>query len=83
MRLNELFTELSSEDKKKFCFDHSKLELEDYVENGVRQVRNLLLKEDEATLPKAREKMQKLYYADILLKGVLIGFLIWFVLKLF
>lgn len=65
----ELFAELDAEDKSKFFFDHSKINIKAYLHEATKQIRRLLLKEDDATLPKAREKLKKLYYADLGLKA--------------
>lgn len=83
IKLRELFAELNAEDQKKFYFDHSTIELKSYLHEGVQSIRRLLLKEDDATLPKAREKLKKLYYVDLLVKGVAASFLLWYFAKLY
>lgn len=69
IKLMELFAELDAEDKSKFFFDHSKINVKAYCHEGMKKIRRLLLNEDDATLPKAREKLKKLYYADLGLKA--------------
>lgn len=67
-KLQELFGEMSAEDKILYDFDHSKIEWEKYYCNAFRETRRLLLKEDESTIEKGAKKMKKMFYADLTLK---------------
>lgn len=71
-QLRKLFSQLSDDDKKNFNFDHMTIDWREYHKKGARQVRKLLLKEDESTLPLAKAKVQTLFYIDWMLQ---VGFL--------
>lgn len=64
-KLRALFAELDAEEQSKFFFDHTKIDPEIYLYNAVRQIRRSLLQEDDATIPKAQEKLRRFYYAYI------------------
>lgn len=76
-KLKELFTELDEDDQQKFPFNHSALQLKKYFIEGLRQGRRLLLKEDDATIPKGQQKLKRLYYADVFCKSVASALLIY------
>lgn len=69
-KLHQLFAELDDEDQAKFYFNHRTINHEDYFNNSIREIRRLLLKEDESTMPKAQEKLKKIFYADLAVKLV-------------
>ncbi|CRL04379.1 CLUMA_CG017470, isoform A [Clunio marinus] len=73
-KLHNLFNSLDKDDKIKFYFDHTTIYWPDYFENGGRNLRKYILKESELNIPKAQQKLRKLYYADRSLKifGVLL-----------
>lgn len=67
-KLYELFDELSLDDRLKYNFNSRAINWTDYHYNGVKQIRRIVLKEDDSTIPKARQKVTMLYYADLSLK---------------
>lgn len=78
-RLRELYNGLDDEDKRKFYFDHTTIDWKDYHKHGVRQIRRLLLKEDDSTILQGRSFVRKLFYLDLLVKasfGLLFAFLL-------
>lgn len=76
--MQELFGELDEDDKAKFYFDHTTIDWKEYHHQGIRQIRRLLLKEDDSTIPQGHEKVKKLYYANAMLKAFC-GFMIAYV----
>jgi Male sterility protein len=68
IKLQKLFASLDAEDQKVFNFDHVSFDWKSYFGPAVRQGRRLILKDDEATMPKAQEKLKKFYYADMFVK---------------
>lgn len=81
-RLQELYDNLTPEDKKIFYFNHLTLDWEKYFGTSVRHGRRLILKDDESTIPLAQEKLKKFYYADLTLKTGFIVTAVWLFSKL-
>lgn len=80
-KLQELFNELDTDDQKKFCFDHTIIDFDDYLKHGILQIRRLLLKEDDATIPLGREKYKKLSYANLLVKAFFVVIIFYYLLR--
>lgn len=81
-KLQELFSELDAEDQSKFYFDHTTIDWDKFFSSGILQTRRLLLKEDDATIDKAKSKLRKLYYADIAVKAISTFVFLYYTLKL-
>lgn len=81
-KLSQLFNELDADDKKKFYFDHSTIVHEEYHKKAIRQIRRLLLNEDEATLPEARKKVDRLLIADLAVKSFCTSFASYYLTKM-
>lgn len=74
--LINLRNQQSPKDKEIFDFDVRPIEWTPYLENYVLGVRKYILKEDESTLPAARRKLMRLYYAGLLAQcTVIFGFI--------
>jgi len=81
-QLQKLFSELDKDDRKIFNFDHATIDWTEYHTKGMRQIRKLLLKEDEDTLPLARVKVTKLFYADLAIQVLFASVLFYYMLKI-
>ncbi|GFY49785.1 putative fatty acyl-CoA reductase CG5065 [Trichonephila inaurata madagascariensis] len=66
--LIELREMQNSTDRKIFDFDIRPVEWTPYLVSYVRGIRKFLLKEDDSTLPVARRRINRLYYAELLAK---------------
>lgn len=82
-KLRELFNELGEDDKIKFGFDHTTIDWPRYHHNGVLQLRRLVLKEKDSTIPQAQKKVMKFYYADLAIKAFFLSILFYYLYKLF
>ncbi len=71
-----IFDEMSLADKEIFCTDIRKIDWSTYMELYVLGVRQYLLKEKPETLPEARKRLRRLYYATQATKLLIIGGLI-------
>jgi fatty acyl-CoA reductase len=71
-----IFDEMSLVDKEIFCTDIRKIDWSTYMELYVLGVRQYLLKEKPETLPEARKRLRRLYYATQATKLLIIGGLI-------
>lgn len=82
-KLQELYKDLKPEDKEIFYFDHLSLNWQEYFNTSVKLGRTLILKDNDATIPKAQLKLKKLYYANVIVKSLfyLLGF--WLLIKFF
>ena len=68
-KLYELFASLSPQERTMFYFDHRTINWGTFFKNGLLQSRRHLLREDDSTMPKAQEYVQKLYYYDLIVKA--------------
>lgn len=83
IKLQKLFSELDGEDRQKFCFDHTTIDWNVFFRNGMIETRRRLLHDDDATIPKAQEKLKKLYFLDLSVKVLFFGGLLFFLFKFF
>lgn len=82
-KLQELYSQLESDDQEKFYFDHTKINWEKHHDLGIWKIRTFLLQDDDSTIPKAQEKLRKLYWADWIVKIVLCTVMMWYSFKIF
>ncbi|KAJ8958415.1 hypothetical protein NQ318_002197 [Aromia moschata] len=57
-----LVTTLSEVDRREFSFDVAKIDWENYIENYILGIRRFIFKEDQASIPKARRHVSRLYW---------------------
>lgn len=69
--LIQLRDSLTPKDRQIFSFDIRPVEWTPYLESYVLGVRKFILKESESSLPAARRKLWRLYYAELLAKWAL------------
>ncbi|RZF48915.1 hypothetical protein LSTR_LSTR003295 [Laodelphax striatellus] len=81
-RIQDLWAGLSEEDQQEFFFDISQMNWEYHAQANCLGLRVYLVKDDIHTLPAARKKWQRLYYAHCALRiisGVILFNIVWIV----
>ncbi|XP_076246331.1 putative fatty acyl-CoA reductase CG5065 isoform X2 [Calliopsis andreniformis] len=78
-RMKELHEELNPSDKKKFFMDTAEISWDEYMLRYILGSRQYCLKDDPSTLPRARQVLRYLYFADWFVKVGLTVLFIWFV----
>ena len=78
-----MFDSLEEEDKKKFNFDHQSFKWEEVVDSNLVGIRKFLMKEEPETMPKAQEKLAKLFLIDQALKVFIVIFVLYWLLSRF
>ncbi|XP_074028601.1 putative fatty acyl-CoA reductase CG5065 [Leptinotarsa decemlineata] len=68
--VRNLVTTLDESDKKMFCFDVAKINWDNYIENYILGIRRFIFKEDNASLPKARQQISRLYWVYRILQVI-------------
>ncbi|KAG5683857.1 hypothetical protein PVAND_013119 [Polypedilum vanderplanki] len=58
-------------DANEFCCDVTSLDWDDYIGRYMMGIRTYVLKDDISSLPKARQKLQKIYYMKLFLQFLL------------
>ncbi|XP_059061571.1 putative fatty acyl-CoA reductase CG5065 [Achroia grisella] len=77
---------ISDEDDKTFYTDVGLIDWSQYIRDYIQGARHYCVKEDPATLPKARKLHQQLYYIDKVMQALIYALCIYFIyyyLKLF
>ncbi|XP_075231059.1 fatty acyl-CoA reductase wat-like [Lycorma delicatula] len=85
-RVQDLWASLSPEDQEEFFFDLGQMNWEYHAQANCLGLRVYLVKDDIHTLPAARRKWQRLYYAHCALRivcAIIIAKLSWMVLNFF
>ncbi|XP_008183261.1 putative fatty acyl-CoA reductase CG5065 [Acyrthosiphon pisum] len=85
-RLLALRDSLSEVDRKTFSIDFEKMDMDIYFRNCILGARQYCLKEDPASIPKARKTLKVLYVLDLVviyLKYALVAWLLYKVYKTF
>ncbi|KAG5899575.1 hypothetical protein JTB14_022905 [Gonioctena quinquepunctata] len=68
--VRNLVSTLNETDKREFCFDVAKINWEDYLENYILGMRRFIFKEDEDSLPKARQQLSRIYWVYRILQVI-------------
>ncbi|XP_052565321.1 putative fatty acyl-CoA reductase CG5065 isoform X2 [Culex pipiens pallens] len=78
-RMCAMYGRLSEKDRQTFFFDMSALDWPSYFRDYILGVRQYVLKEPPATLPKARRLLRKLYIMDKLVQAAIYALILWLV----
>uniref|UniRef100_A0A8D8GG31 Fatty acyl-CoA reductase n=1 Tax=Culex pipiens TaxID=7175 RepID=A0A8D8GG31_CULPI len=78
-RMCAMYGRLSEKDRQTFFFDMSGLDWPSYFRDYILGVRQYVLKEPPATLPKARRLLRKLYIMDKLVQAAIYALILWLV----
>ncbi|VVC39646.1 Male sterility, NAD-binding,NAD(P)-binding domain,Fatty acyl-CoA reductase, C-terminal [Cinara cedri] len=82
-RLIALRESLGDVDREEFNMDFENMEVESYFRNSILGARQYCLKEDPASIPRARRTLKILYVLDFIVVYLRYAFAIWLLYKLY
>ncbi|XP_078050394.1 putative fatty acyl-CoA reductase CG5065 [Augochlora pura] len=77
-RMKELHQQLSPSDKEEFFMDIASVSWNEFLLTYLLGIRKFTLKDDPSTLPRARQVMNYMYYADRFVKIAMVLLIMWF-----